>query len=90
LEKNKETSKKSNDAYYCLSCNIPKKIFHDTRCTPTSYFSDKPRNFKEVKTASNESVKVYGRGEISIGEISLLRMLDMYLAFLIIYSLESN
>ena len=72
----------------------PRRSFTTLDAHQQTIFSDKPRNFKEsheeVKTASNESVKVYGRGEISIGEISLLRMLDMYLAFLIIYSLESN
>ena len=69
VEENKEISNYSLFSY--SSDGSLTRTFHDSGCTPISYFKDKPSNLISkigfVRTASNEVVKTLGIGDVKIG-----------------------
>ena len=67
-------SNKLDSQYQCL---LSEKVraFHDSGCTPTSYFLEKPVNLIKsqslIKTASNQTVLSNGFGNVKVGDIIL-------------------
>jgi hypothetical protein len=74
---NKSNLAESNKLDSQYQCFLTEKVrtFHDSGCTPTSYFLERPANFimsqSLVKTASNETVLSNGFGNVKVGDILL-------------------
>ena len=71
-----DANTEQSDKYSALfSSEYATKIFYDVGCTPTSYFKDKPDNYKNVRgsvsTASNEKIQSFEQGDIKIQNLKL-------------------